>query len=327
MKLTNILVFLLLANGVWAADEKALTYVKTFSLPDVSGRIDHFAQDVPGQRLFMAALGNNTVEVLDLSSGKRLRSIGGGSKPQGLAFVPGANRLFVANGESGTVNILDGSTFETVKSVGGLPDADNVRYDAKANSIYVGYGDGALAVIDAGTGELIATIPLAGHPESFQLEKTGSRIFVNIPDAKQIAVVDREKRAVIATWPMEQFRSNFPMTLDEANHRLFVGCRKPARLVVLDSETGRKISDLEISGDTDDLFYDAGRKLVYISCGAGFIDVIEQHGADSYSLRDHIPTVGGARTGFFSPERNEFYLAVRAGTISGSAEVRVFSTN
>lgn len=314
----------LLTLNLRAAEASALVLFKTIPLPGVAGRIDHFAFDAQGQRLFMAALGNDTVEVIDLASGKRLRTIGGCSEPQGLAFVPGANRLFIANGGSGVVKMLDGTDFKTLKTVGDLPDADNARYDAQANLVYVGYGEGALAIINATNGELVAKIPLSGHPESFQLEKDGNRIFVNVPDAQQITVIDREKRSVIATWPMEEFRANFPMALDEANHRLFVGCRRPARLVVLDTASGKKVSDVNIDGDTDDLFYDAGRKQVYVSCGAGFIDVIAQQGADKYDLRERIPTTSGARTSFSSPERGELYLAVRAGMVFGSAEIRVF---
>jgi hypothetical protein len=323
----NLLAFIILvlfAFNLCAADTNVLVLAKTIPLLGVRGRIDHFALDAQGQRLFMAALGNDTVEVMDLAAGKRIRTIGDCSEPQGLAYVPGANRLFIANGGSGMVKMLDGNDFKMLNSVGDLPDADNVRYDAAANLIYVGCGDGGLAIIAATNGGLIAKIPLAAHPESFQLEKNGPRIFVNVPDAKQIAVVDRDKRSVVATWPMEEFRANFPMALDETNHRLFVGCRHPARLVVLDAADGRKISDVEISGDTDDLFYDAARKQIYVSCGGGFIDVIAQHDKDKYDLYQRIPTVGGARTSFFRPETGELYLAVRAGLISGGAEIRVF---
>src|SRR6266516_2710927 len=164
--------------------------------------------------------------------------------------------------------------------------------------------------------KLTKTIPLAGvkgrfdHPESFQLEQNGNRIFVNVPDAKHIAVVDRQKRIVIATWPMEKFRANFPMALDGANHRLFVGCRTPSRLVAFDTTTGKMVTDLEISGDTDDTFYDAKLKRVYISCGEGFVDVIDQRNADSYQSRERIASRAGARTSFFSAEMNELYLAV-----------------
>lgn len=324
MKRIALLFVALLGLNLRAADTSMLVLLKAISLPDVHGRIDHFALDAHGQRLFMAALGNDTVEVIDVKTGKRLRSIGGCSTPQGVAFVPGENRLFIANGGSGVVKMLDGAEFNTLKSVGNLPDADNVRYEAKKELLYAGYGNGALAVISATNGELIARIKLAGHPESFQLENNGNRIFVNVPDANQIAVVDSDQRRVVATWPMEKFRSNFPMALDEANQRLFVGCRSPARLVVLDSASGRQVGNVEIDGDTDDLFYDADRKQIYASCGAGFIDVIGQTTADHYQLRERIPTSAGARTSFFAPAQNSLYLAVRAGAFSGRAEIRIY---
>ena len=324
MKRVVLLVIAGLALNLHAVDTNTLTLIRTIPLPDVRGRIDHFALDAQGQRLFVAALGNDTVEVIDLGTAKRIHTIGHCSTPQGVAFAPAENRLLVANGGSGTVTILDATSFQTLQSIGNLPDADNAHYDAKSGLFYVGYGDGALAAIRATNGELAADIKLAGHPESFQLEQNGNRIFVNVPDAGYVAVVERDRRAVVATWPMEKFHGNFPMALDEANHRLFVGCRHPARLVVLDTVAGKKVADVEITSDTDDLFYDAGRKLIYVSCGGGFIDVIAQRNADSYELRERIPTVSGARTSFFRPDRDELYLAVRAGLISGGAEIRVF---
>ena len=304
--------------------ESALKLQRVIPLPDVRGRIDHMALDAGGRRLFVAALGNNTVEVVDLEAGKRIQSIAGCDEPQGIVYVPGKNRLFIANGGSGTVVMLDATTFKIRKTVDHLPDADNVRYDARAGLVYVGYGDGGLAVIGADNGELIANIPVEGHPESFQLEQNGSRIFVNVPDSRQIVVVDRDKRAVTAKWPMEEFRSNFPMALDEANHRLFIACRHPARMVVLDTGTGKRVADAEIDGDTDDLFYDAGHRQIYVSCGAGTVDVIAAPGPDKYELRERIPTVGGARTSYLVADRGELCVAVRAGLISGSAEIRVY---
>jgi DNA-binding beta-propeller fold protein YncE len=324
MKRLSILCFLLVTFQLHAGNASNLQLIKTVPLPDVRGRIDHFAIDVKGQRLFMAALGNDTIEVIDLAAGKRIHTITGCSEPQGLAFVPTENRLIIANGGSGEVKILDGSSFKTVKVFAGMSDADNVRYDAKANLIYVGYGDGALGVINATNWQRGNDINLAGHPESFQLEQNGNRIFVNVPDAGHIAVIDRLLQQVIATWPLGDFHANFPMALDEDNHRLFIGCRRPARLLGLDTTTGKRVTDLEISGDTDDLFYNPARKEIYVSCGAGFIQVISQKSADSYSLREKQATASGARTSFFCPARNELYLAVRAGMISGKAEVRIF---
>ena len=312
----------MLATGR-AADTEFLRLTHTIQLPGVSGRFDHFACDATAQRLVVAALGNDTAEVLDLANYSHLKTISGLSKPTGVLILAEPRQVFIANGNEGALRAFDAVTYAPALRVGELDDADNTRYDAAAKRIYVGFGDGALGVVDPSSGRLLARIPLAGHPESFQLETTGPRIFVNVPDAKQIAVVDREKKAVVATWPLEKWRGNFPMAFDEANHRLFVGCRSPARLVVFDTTKGAVVADLEISGDTDDVFYDAKRRRVYASCGAGFLDVIQCREGDRYERIARIATRDGARTGFFSPELDQFYLAVPKKLGSG-AEVRIY---
>lgn len=302
---------------------ESLVLKTTVPLPGVKGRFDHFAVDAKGHRLFVAALGNNTLEIVDTVEGKRLKSITGLHKPTGVAYLTEVNRIAVANGDDGTLKLFDASTYAVVKTLGSLDDADNVRFDAKANRLYVGHGDGALAIVDPATMTKTGTITLAAHPESFQLASQGTHIFVNVPEAKHIAVIDRAAKNVSAKLPMTDFKQNFPMALDEANHLLFVGCRQPARLVVFNTATGTRVSDLGISGDTDDLFYDARLKRLYASCGEGFIDVIQQSGAENYSRRERIPTRSGARTSFFSSELNEFYLAVPHRG-DESAELRVF---
>ena len=291
---TVLLLALWMCSGF--AQEASLKLIHTVPLNGVQGRFDHFAIDAKGQRLFVAALGNNSLEVIDLAAGKRIQSVPGMSKPTGVLYLPNLNQILVANGDDGTLKILDGAEFKVLKNVTSFDDADNLRFDSKAKLAWLGYGDGALGVVDTATVKQIANVKLARHPESFQLEQIGGRIFVNVPDAKQVAVVNCEKRAVIATWPMEKFQANFPMALDEPNHRLFIGCRKPARLVVLDTDTGKPVTDLAISGDIDDLFYDLIRTQLYLSCGEGFIDVIRQRSPDKYELRERIPTRPGART-------------------------------
>ncbi len=176
--------------------------------------------------------------------------------------------------------------------------------------MYVGYGDGGIGVINPVTGVLTVRIPLKGHPESFQIEQDGNYLFANVPDAQQIAVIDRRLRTVVETWPLKAFRANFPMALDEGDHRVFLGCRDPARLVVLEAKDGKSVADLPLSGDTDDLFYDGARRRIYAACGEGFIDVIEQRDVDDYKLLEKIPTAPGARTCLFSLELNQLYLAV-----------------
>src|SRR6266576_805577 len=242
-----------LVVGAGAQETNAkLEMEKSIPLPGVKGRFDHFAVDAKGGRLFVAALGNNTLEVLDVAAGKHLESITGLHKPTGVVFLSELNQIGVANGDDGTFKLFDGASYELANNLTGLDDADNVRRDAKTKLIYVGYDDGALAILDSAGRKNLGEIKLAAHPESFRLELDGPRIFVNVPDAKQIAVIDREKKSVVATWPMKEYQANFPMALDEASHRLFLGCRKPARLVVFDAAAGKSVADLAISGDTDD---------------------------------------------------------------------------
>ena len=312
---------LVLVSG---ADEPGpLKLVKTVPLPDVKGRIDRLAIDTKGKRLFVAALGNNTVEVLDLNAGTWLRSIAGCNKPQGLVYLPRPKLLFVANGGDGRVRIYDCASFKPIVTVGALEDADNLRYDAKLDRVCVGYGDGGIGVINPVTGVLTVRIPLKGHPESFQIEQAGNYLFANVPDAQHIAVIDRQLRTVVETWPLKDFRANFPMALDEGNHRVFVGCRDPARLVVLDAKDGKRVADLPLSGDADDLFYDGSRRRIYAACGEGFIELIEQREVDDYKLLEKISTAPGARTCLFSPDLNQLYLAVpRLG--ERPAEIRVY---
>ncbi len=308
---------------VRAQEPATLKLTQTIPLPGVKGRIDHFAIDAKGRRLFVAALGNDTLEVLDLAAGKSLKRLAGLRKPQGVLYLEQPNQIGVANGGDGTFKLFDGASCELVKNLGSLADADNVRFDPKTKLIYVGYGEGAIAIVDSVTMKQTGRIELPAHPEAFQLEAQGNRIFLNAPDARQIAVIDRGKRVVTATWPMNDFRANFPMALDEAHHRLFVGCRQPARLVVFETTAGKPVADLAISGDTDDLFYDAARHRIYISCGEGFIDVIDQRDEGQFSIRERISTRPGARTGLFSAELDQFYLAVPARG-KEPAEIRIF---
>ena len=307
-----------------SANGAVLRMVQAIPLPDVEGRFDHFAIDLQRQHLFVAALGNNTLEVLNLRDGKPLRSIKGLQKPTGTAFVPEFKRIFAASGDGETCEVFNGDTLGLLQSVKSLPDADNVRYDAAAKHVYIGYGDGGLSIVDAASGQRLGDIKLAGHPESFQLEKAGTRIFVNVPTARHIAVIDRTKRAVVATWPLEGARSNFPMALDETHHRLFVGCRDPARVLVYDTTSGRVTATLKIDGDTDDLFYDAARQRLYVACGAGFINVFQQQDADRYRAIANMATAVGARTALFVPELKRLYLAVPHRGTQG-AQIRAYA--
>jgi len=310
-----------LAILLCATQEAPVELVQTIPMPRVNGRIDHLAFDPKSGRLSVAALGNNTVEVIDVAQGKVVHQIEGLHEPQGILSLDGG--IVVASGGDGSCRFYDGSTFKLEKSVDCKDDADNVRYDADAKMVYVGARSGALAVIDPEKGARIAEIPLDAHPESFQLESKGRRIFVNVPKAGNIAVVDREARAVMAKWKVSA-GGNFPMALDEPGGRLFVGCRQPAKLLVLDTKTGKELAAVECSGDTDDVFFDAASKRVYVSCGEGFLDVFDASEAAPKRI-GKVATAAGARTCLYVADLGKIFLAVPHRG-SQPAEVRVYKT-
>jgi YVTN family beta-propeller protein len=291
-------------------------------MPDVQGRIDHLSVDVKRRRLFVSALGNNTLEVIDTNASKRVKTISGLLEPQGVLYAPDNDRIFIANSKDGSVRIFDGTSYAPLKTLNYGDDADNLRYDATRKRIYLGYGSGALGEIDS-EGDKVADIKLDTHPESFRLEKDGPRIYVNLPESHKIAVLDRLKHAVTATWGTGTAFANYPMALDEANHRLFVVTRLPARLLVFDTNTGKVIQSISAVGDCDDVFYDEARKRIYASGGEGGISVFEQKDPDHYTELARIETVKGARTSFFSPELDRLFLAVRRQG-SQPAAIRVY---
>ncbi len=282
--------------------------VQTIPLDGVEGRIDHMSMDVAGQRLFVAALGNNTVEVVDLKQGKVVHSLSGFSEPQGVCFIPEFNLLAVANGGDGRCVFFDGSTLKPVSTLRLDDDADNMRYDSLHKKLLVGYGSGALAVIDPQSKKVTSTISLSSHPESFQVEASGARIFVNVPNSHTTDVVNILQGKVAESYSLGLVAANFPMALDEANHRLFIGCRLPARLLVFDTKTGNKVTTLTLHGDCDDVFYDAARKQIYASCGEGYLDILSQSDADHYAIKQSTATASGARTSSFDGAK--IYLAV-----------------
>ncbi|HLX84007.1 MAG TPA: YncE family protein [Terriglobales bacterium] len=298
-------------------------------LPNVKGRIDHFGLDPAHNRLFVSALGNDTEETIGISAQKVIHTISGVPAPQGVAYSPETNKLFVGS-DAGKLYIYDGTTFDLITSIDFGDDVDNLRYDAAEKRLYVGYGDektGAIGMVDAANNKrLDDQFKLGAHPESFQLAASDPNIYVNLPDLKQIAVINRVTHSV-TRWPLS-FESNFPMALDEANHRLFVATRTPPRLVVLDADSGRLVATLPIVQDSDDLYYDAARKRLYSPGGEGYISVFQEDDADNYRLLAKVQTAVGARTaGYFGKGRkgfDRFYLAVPARADRG-AEVWIYT--
>jgi len=307
---------------------KPLVLTEAIPTPGVQGRFDHFGFDGKNQ-LFVAALGSNSVEVIDISARVRAHSISGIANPQGVAYAPDVKKLFVASSK-GKLRIYEGTNFEPLKEIDFHGDVDNLRYDAATHRMYVGFGEdetGAIGTVDAMTNErLPEEYKLGAHPESFQLETNGPNIYVNLPDLKQIATINR-KTGGITRWPMT-LEHNFPMALDETDHRLFVATHEPARLAVFDTNSGRSVAELPCVQDADDVYYDAGRKRIYVPGGEGYISVFQMNDPDHYQLLSKVPSTLGARTaGYFGKGHkgfDRFFLGVPPRADHG-AEIWIYT--
>jgi YVTN family beta-propeller protein len=319
--LASVVILANTAASGQSADKSPLQLEARILLGDVRGRIDHMAVDLKRQRLFVAELGNDSVGVVDLATHSLVRTITGLNEPQGVGYEPSTDTLFVANARDGLVKLFEGNTYKATGQIGLGSDADNVRIDTTAGHVVVGYGDGGLAVVDPSTRSKVQNVPLKAHPESFQIDASTGRIFVNLPDAHAVAVVDGKSGNPLAIWPMDK-GGNFAMAVDRDRSQLLVAFRSPPELTVFSMADGKSISKAETCGDVDDLFVDAKHARVYVSCGAGFVDVFETVGT-TYRHMARIPTATGARTSLFVPEMDRLLVAVRAGP-AGPAAIWVF---
>jgi DNA-binding beta-propeller fold protein YncE len=302
-----------------------LAMTRTVQMPGVKGRIDHMDVNVKDKIVYIAALGNNTLEVIDLKEGKVIHSIKGLDEPQGVGYIPQTNEIFVANGGNGDCYFYNAATFEKTAALHLSSDADDVRYDSVIETIYVGYGKGGIAAIDARTHRQTGNVQLPAHPEGFQLDKAINRMLVNVPDKNMIAVIDLSQLKVIDQWIRSTPTANFPMALDTIRHYAFIGYRHPARLIVLDVKTGNEISNNEMAGDIDDLYFDYQTKRLYISGGEGYINVFEQQADNRFNKIANIPSRNGARTSLFIPQLKLFVLAERAGS-GNPAQLSIYNT-
>jgi DNA-binding beta-propeller fold protein YncE len=289
----------------------------------VEGRIDHLSADIKGQRVFVSALANGTLEVVDVAQGRRTAEIKGLKSPQGVAYVPSNGAIYVASGGDGTVRSFDGSTLKPLHDVSLGEDADNVRYDKVHDQLLVGYGSGAIAVLGLDLTRR-ANFALPVHPESFQLTEDGKQVFVNLPDSRSIASIDLTNQSVNPTWGHPSASGNFSMALDNTIQRLFIPCRQPARLQVINTDTGRITAWTPSVGDADDIFVDEARRMLYVIGGEGFVDVLYVREHDAMVSRARVATGPGARTGLYIPEWNKLIVAVpRQG--SNEARLLVFA--
>src|SRR6202521_4237380 len=270
-----------------------LQLIQRIPVPGVTGRIDHFTAYPKRRLLIFAGLGNNTVEIVNTFEGKVIQSIKGLDEPQGVLYVPEFDKIFVANAGNGMVKVYDGKTYALRKSIalGEESDTDNVRWDEASKRVFVGIV-GGIAMIDAAT-EAHVEKDLkgsGGHSESFQLERKGSRIFVNVPDDDSVVNVIDRKTGELTKWELNGAKANYPMALDEDNHRLFVVTRRPPLVVVLNTDTGKEVARVPVGGSCDDVYFDSERKRIYVIAGEGFINVVQQNDPNHYTVSATLPT-------------------------------------
>lgn len=303
---------------------KALLLKSTIKLEAVKGCFDLMALDAKGQRLFLAAEDNHTLEVIDLKNDKPLVSLSGFNEPKWIVYHPESNRLYISTGGDGKVVVLNATTYKTIKSFSFKEKCNNLRFDSANQQLYVGVGKtvGAIGIIDTKHDKLLNEIPLSDFPKQFELD--GKRIYVNIPSKNSVDIIDRSVNKVTESWPVTGSTENVPMALDKIHHRLFVAC-EPGKFIVFNTETGKSIASLSISKNADGIYLDQKHSLIYISCGEGFIEVLKQKDADSYLQVGKIKTVKGAGTSLFSSQLNQLFLAIPQ-TENTTAELRVYNT-
>jgi YVTN family beta-propeller protein len=297
--------------------------VKSIPLKGAAGRLDHLALDAKGNRLFIANLSNNSLDIIDLESGKLIKQVPDQQKIQGVAYVPDLDRIFVGNGKGDVCNVFEGRHYKLVQAIK-LKGADNVRYDARTKQVYVTHEDSALSVIDARALKVKATIKLPGRPEAFQVHPSQPRLYVNTLNPAQVAVVDTQKNEVIAKFPLKLAAANYPLALDVKGGRVFVGCRKKPMVIGLDMKTGKEVGSIAIPGDIDDLFYDSKRQRLYASCGEGLLAIIAVKEGDRYEMFERITTGKLARTCLFDQNSSRLFVPVPREKGKDGPELRVF---
>jgi DNA-binding beta-propeller fold protein YncE len=324
MKIVYLAAVLLLVCCWSAASAAELELVQTIQLKGKAGGLDHLSLDSKRDRLLVANKTNNTLDVVDLKAGSLLKQVSNQTGVQGVAYAADVDRIYVGLGTNGLCNVFDGESHKAVKTVKFADDCDNVHYHAKTQLVYVAHAEKSLGVISAKTNALKADIKLPAAAEGFVVEEKRPRLYVAAPSPCQVIVIDTEKNEVVTSYPVKMASECHPIAIDEANHRVYLGCRKEPKIVIVDTESGKEVGNIAIPENVDDLFLDTGRKRIYASCGEGFIAVLKVVDADHLEMVEKVPTVKGAKTSLYVPDRGKLYLAVPRQEGKDGPEVHVY---
>jgi DNA-binding beta-propeller fold protein YncE len=310
----------------------ALKLETSMALPGFTGDFDHFAVDEKGGRLFLAGEDHKTLEVFDTKANRRIKSITGFGAPHAIFYLPESDRILVTDGDKGLLRILRGKDYSEEAHVEGLAGADSARLDTATGTLYVITGgkdvrlDHSFVVaVNLRTNEKAGELRIeSNHVEGLALEGSSSRMFINLTDKHAVAVVDRKAMKEIARWPILTQADNSPMAYDEPHHRLLVVCRKPGTLLVMDSDSGKVITQLPAAERSDDIAFDAANGRIYVPGGDGRIFVFKQNSADHYELLAKVTSEPGAKTCLLVPSLARFYVAVSPGDTKAAAKVLVY---
>jgi DNA-binding beta-propeller fold protein YncE len=315
-----------------AKQKMPLRLVQTFTLPaTIHGHFDHLMVDIKGKRLFATPEDFHEVLVLDLQSGKLIHHIQGIDKPHAVLYRPEIDKIFVTDGTDGALKVFNGTSYQLEARVPLLKDADSIGYDPETKYLYIDNGGGdvgqkysMLTVVDTTSNKKLADIKIDGDTlEAMALESNRPQLYVNNREKNEIAVVNRWTKKVVASWPITMGKTNVTMALDEARHRLFIGCRS-GQIVVMDTSTGKELQALSIVKGVDDITYDAASKRLY-AAGDGAVSVYEQLDADHYQSLGDVPTGPVGKTARLVPAIDRYFVAVPQHG-STAASIMVFET-
>lgn len=308
------------ASALLAPAAQPLVANGSTKIPGYKGDFDHFAVDVRGGRLFLAGEDGGALEVFALATGALLRSIPGFGAPHSLLFTPATNELLIVDGRK-PAQVRDATTLALKRTFRLPAGADSADFDPSTKHLWVVTGGKDvplpycdLTEIDPANGRIFRSLRFrSNHVEGIAVEANGSRIFANVADKNVIAVVDKRRGTVIATWPVTAAKQNAPIALDEATHRLFVVTRGPGMLLVVDTDTGRTVASFKAPERADQAIWDAAHRRIYVPGGEGFVGVYRQIDADRYEEMARLSTAPGAKTGILVPTLDRLYLAASPG--------------
>ena len=330
-RVVSVLAFLVFVLGAYGQDAP-LKLSHTTPLPELKdGDFDHFLADVEGNRLFSTAEENSKVLVFDLKTNKLIHTIADLKAPHSLLYRADLKKLFVVDGDLGEIKIYETDSYKPTGSIKLREGADASTYDPSTKLFYVVNGgkdaklpNSYVSAVDVDAGKVTAEIKMdSDDVEGLIFEKSGPRMFVNVRGKNAIEAFDRKSHKQLATWSVaEAGKRPTAVAYDEGSHRLFVGTREPAKLVVLDSDSGKIVSSYPAPAMVDDMAFDGQRKRIYFA-GSEFLDVFKQIDADHYEVAGHIKTSFRAKTAILVPELNKYYLAVPHHE-KQIAELRVF---